>query len=84
MPSTLADRLDRIRAGAAERIPRDAIAVMHAATAALERSGQAETAIGVGDLAPDFTLPDAEGRPVSSAALRAQGPLVLTFFRGHW
>jgi hypothetical protein len=27
---------------------------------------------------------DAEGRPVSSAALLSQGPLVLTFYRGVW
>lgn len=34
--------------------------------------------------APDFTLPDQDGRPVTlSAELRA-GPVLLVFFRGHW
>jgi hypothetical protein len=34
--------------------------------------------------APDFTLPDHEGRPVSLAALRARGPVLLVVYRGHW
>lgn len=33
---------------------------------------------------PDFLLPNAEGRLVGSAELLAQGPLVVTFFRGGW
>jgi len=34
--------------------------------------------------APDFTLPDHEGRPVSLAAMRARGPVLLVVFRGYW
>jgi len=36
----------------------------------------------VGDTAPDFLLPDADGRLHSSEQLRRNGPLVLSFFRG--
>lgn len=38
----------------------------------------------VGDSAPDFTLPEARGGEVSLAGLRADGPVVLTFYRGGW
>jgi peroxiredoxin Q/BCP len=34
----------------------------------------------VGDKAPDFTLPDTEGRPVSLAGLLARGPVILAFY----
>ncbi|HVS64966.1 MAG TPA: hypothetical protein VMT85_15845 [Thermoanaerobaculia bacterium] len=84
MASSLSDRLDRIREGAAGRIPADALRVMHAATEDLERSGLAQRAIGTGDAAPEFALADAFGEMVSLAGLRGSGPVVLTFFRGHW
>lgn len=39
----------------------------------------------VGAMAPDFTLPDADGRPVSLSSLRRQNRLVLLiFYRGYW
>lgn len=41
-------------------------------------------ALKVGDAAPDFLLPDADGRLHSSEQLRRKGPLVLSFFRGGW
>lgn len=34
----------------------------------------------VGDRAPDFTLPDTEGRPVSLSKLLAEGPVILAFY----
>jgi hypothetical protein len=42
----------------------------------------ASHALKVGDTAPDFLLPDADGRLHSSEQLRRNGPLVLCFFRG--
>jgi peroxiredoxin Q/BCP len=34
----------------------------------------------VGDRAPDFTLPDTDGKPVSLAGLLEKGPVILAFF----
>jgi hypothetical protein len=42
------------------------------------------TALRVGEAAPDFTLPDAAGRPVTLASFRDQAPVVLVFYRGYW
>jgi len=41
-------------------------------------------ALKAGDTAPDFLLPDAEGRLHSSERLRRGGPLVVSFFCGGW
>jgi peroxiredoxin len=38
----------------------------------------------VGSPASEFTLPNAAGQPVSLGALRARGPVVLSFYRGRW
>jgi hypothetical protein len=34
--------------------------------------------------APDFTLPDQDGHPVTLSAELERGPVLLVFFRGHW
>ncbi|PYM45918.1 MAG: hypothetical protein DME14_19470 [Candidatus Rokuibacteriota bacterium] len=38
----------------------------------------------VGERPPDFTLPDATGRPVSLEDYRGKKPVVLVFYRGYW
>ena len=44
----------------------------------------ASTALVVGQPAPDFTLPDAAGRPVRLADYRGRKPVVLVVYRGYW
>jgi len=34
----------------------------------------------VGDRAPDFTLPDTEGKPITLSKLLERGPVILAFF----
>lgn len=34
----------------------------------------------VGDKAPDFTLPDTDGKPVRLSGLLADGPVILAFY----
>ncbi|OTP70957.1 peroxiredoxin-like family protein [Caballeronia sordidicola] len=58
--------------------------IMARATAELIASGQAGRALKAGDAAPEFTLLDPEGNPVSSVQLLEQGPLVISFYRGVW
>jgi cytochrome oxidase Cu insertion factor (SCO1/SenC/PrrC family) len=40
--------------------------------------------VRVGEPAPDFTLPDATGAPVTLASFRERAPVVLVFYRGSW
>ncbi|GAB0113912.1 peroxiredoxin-like family protein [Acidisoma sp. C75] len=65
-------------------VPPAVIETMHRATAELIASGAVTRALKAGDKAPAFTLEDPDGQPVSSAELIAQGPLVVSFYRGVW
>ena len=52
--------------------------------ARLHKHKAGESAPKPGDAMPLFVLPDETGRVVSLADLTAQGPVVVTFHRGHW
>jgi len=67
------------------------IALALSGTVSLREAGAADPAaarsapVGVGDLAPDFTLYDQDGVPHTlSAAVAKQDAAVLVFYRGHW
>ncbi|MCM2374890.1 peroxiredoxin-like family protein, partial [Aporhodopirellula aestuarii] len=52
-----------------------------AAAKDFEQGGSATT---VGETAPTFELPNAQGKIVSLADLLKNGPVVVTFYRGNW
>lgn len=52
--------------------------------ARVRSEGFAEQALGVGDTAPDFTLPDAVGKDVTLTELLGSGSVILCFYRGGW
>ncbi len=81
---TLEDKLAGIREMAKTRQPPEVRAVMQQATEDLRASGIMTRVAKVGTHASDFTLPNVTGQPVSLAALRAKGPIVLSFYRGRW
>jgi peroxiredoxin len=67
-----------------QKAPPEAFAKMEAATIKLAESKLGEQALQAGQRMPDFALPDAAGKLVNSADLRAGGPLLISFYRGHW
>lgn len=50
----------------------------------LRAAGLERNALRIGDLAPDFTLPDAIGKQVRLVEQLRHGPVVLKFYRGGW
>jgi len=50
----------------------------------LARIPAVQTTLRVGERAPEFTLPDATGRPVALADYRGKKPVVIVFYRGYW
>jgi peroxiredoxin len=82
--TVLQDQLDEITANTRNLVQPERMAVNERAVQELFASGIEGRILPVGATAPEFTLPDASGRPVRSADLLALGPLVLNFFRGRW
>ena len=81
---SLTQQLDEYLEGMMERADPEIMAVHHRATERWLADKVADAAVKIGDVAPDFTLPDQNGNPVSLSATLRQGPVVLTFFRGGW
>jgi peroxiredoxin len=67
-----------------QQIPAEVREIMRRAGQELAASGQADRALTVGVQAPRFSLPTATGKTLSLDDLLADGPVVLTFYRGAW
>ena len=80
----LGQRLQQYRDDARQKYGAQAFEVYDRFIAHLRDSGLANRCLKPGDAMPDFALPNAEGRVVSSHELLARGPLVISFFRGDW
>jgi hypothetical protein len=65
-------------------VPHEAIETIHRATAELKALDLENAALNVGDRSPEFGLFNQDHVKVTSADLLRQGPIVLSFFRGHW
>jgi peroxiredoxin len=65
-------------------VPAETQAIHAQAVAELKACQLSARILPVGAKAPDFELPDHNGTPVNSSALRSKGRLVLCFIRGRW
>jgi hypothetical protein len=81
---SLQESLDQIRIKARSRMPEETKEIMRNATKLLIASKQVDKALGLGRVAPDFTLQDPAGVSWDTQTLRAKGPYLLVFIRGHW
>jgi hypothetical protein len=87
--SNLKDRLEEFKkafesGGPPYNVTPERVATMHRATAELKASGIEGLALRIGDRAPDFALFNQDHVEVSSKDLLRKGPMVVSFFRGHW
>ena len=80
----LQQQIDEFNAQARSQLPADLLQELTRPIEQLIQSGAAEKALTEGALAPDFTLPDAFGNPVTLAHQLEQGPVILTFYWGEW
>jgi peroxiredoxin len=81
---TLKQQLDERRQLAEHYTPSEVVALYQRAIDDIRALGLAERALKPGDHVAEFALPDENEKQVSSAALLAQGPLIMCFFRGRW
>jgi len=68
----------------AKYVPPETQAVHAAAVAELKTRNLAAGILAVGAKAPNFELPDHDGKPVRLSDLLAEGRLVICFVRGRW
>lgn len=64
-----------------------AAALMPSQLAAANHAGTGEkraTPVKAGEIAPDFTLMDQDGRTQTLSAERGKRPVLLIFYRGYW
>ena len=66
------------------KMPPTAKAILQTSLRELLASGLAEKALQVGQKVPDGVLPNAFGQKIAIQDLYAQGPLVISFYRGSW
>ena len=80
----LQDKLDEYKKSFLEKAPQEAVEVMQRATEDLKNSGILDKVLKVGESAPEFSLPDVNGKLVELKSLLTQGPVVISFYRGLW
>jgi len=81
---SLAQNIQAFQAEMIPTIPEETLNTMMSELKTLIASGIAEKATKQGDAFPDFALPDANGKTISSNELLAESPLVISFYRGAW
>jgi peroxiredoxin len=83
MDGTLSEQLSQVAEAGRRREPEMAAAVERLVER-LRENHAGEHAPKIGEPMPDFVMPDDAGRLVSLASLIKDGPVALTFHRGHW
>ena len=81
---SLQTELDTFRAAWEARVGAQITGLVAADNAALAASGRPGRAARTGSSFPSVVLPDQLGRPVDITGLAAEGPVVVTFYRGGW
>jgi len=82
--TSLADRIGETVESFMSGLPEDDALIVGGSFEKLYASQVAENAIAAGDIAPDFTLPNITGYPVTLYEALNSGPVVLSFYRGGW
>src|SRR5215467_1400009 len=82
--ATLQQQIETLQAQLAQQLPAEVLAELSKSITTLVQTGIAQQSVKVGERAPDFTLPDVDGSPVTLSELLKHGPVVLTFYRGEW
>ena len=80
----LNDKLQLIQKEMAHNIPVDILNAFGQSLQEMIEQNLEDRALKVGDIAPDFTLPDAEGLPVSLYDTLQHNAVIISFFRGNW
>ena len=81
--TTIKEELDAYTANLVARTGADAAAILFDGQIG-QASAIVNGALGKGQQAPSFELPDAEGKFITLESRLKKGPVVITFYRGGW
>jgi hypothetical protein len=81
---TLSDQLVETAEQSREKIPADARSIMNKATQDLQATGIEGRVLQNGQKAPSFTLKNHLNNDKNLATMLADGPVVVSFYRGGW
>ncbi len=81
---SLKEDIQQLREQTLAKAPQEVIDVLLATTAELKQQGIENKALGAGDLAIDFNLPNIDGENINLTQALRKGPVVLNIYRGGW
>ena len=81
---SLREILAERKAKIAQYVPAETLSVHARVIAELQAQGLAAKSLAIGARMPEFSLPDHNGKMVSSVDLLGRRRLVVCFFRGRW
>ncbi len=84
MTNTLANNIQAFQDDFIPNIPEDTFNLLMAELKTLIDTGLAEKSVKKGDKFPNFELSNANNKTLSLSSLLANGPLVISFYRGAW
>ena len=81
---SLTEQLNDLKQQLGQEIPREVLGEIGQFVQGLAQSGIEKTSCQAGDKVPFFALPNVAGEMITSEAILAKGPMVLSFYRGIW
>jgi len=83
-PGPLQIEINALSAAFLEKVPSEVIGTINRTADELKESGISGKAIGVGEQAPNFSLPNVTGNNINLTEKLKDGPVVIIFYRGDW
>ncbi len=80
----LTEQLNDLRQQLGREIPQEILKEIGQFVQGLVQSGIEKSSCQADDTVPSFVLPNVAGQMISSEAILAKGPMVLSFYRGIW
>jgi len=81
---SLTEQLNDLKQQLGQEIPREVLGEIGQFVQGLAQSGIEKTSCQAGDKLPFFALPNVAGEMRTSEAILAEGPMILSFYRGIW
>lgn len=82
--NTLAKQIEHLNQELSSQLPQEILEAFGKSIEDLKAKKIEENSIQVGDQIPEFSLPNALGKIISSEEILKNGKLILAFYRGSW